>query len=285
LGDASPCLEKRFLGKKHNARLSRKPNWIEMRDDGLQLAINAVGGIAALARRLGISQPSVSNWSRVPVERLSSVESATGVSRSLLRPDLFGGEARAIDEIDQARAREYMLLGSLLRQAPTESLMADLSRMQGDASALGLLHMSLAEAADESSCTIQSREFFRLFVGVGRGELLPYASYYLTGFLHERPLAHVREDMARLGIERSEGLLEPEDHLGILFDIMAGLITGQFEAEEADQKNFFKRHIQTWGAKLFADMESCAGNHFYKAVARLGATFVEIETEAFVLPD
>jgi TorA maturation chaperone TorD len=255
-----------------------------MRDEGLQLAINAVGGIAALARRLGISQPSVSNWNRIPADRISSVEAATGISRSLLRPDLYNGEARVTDEIDQARAREYMLLGTLLRQAPTASLLSDIARMQGDASSLGLLHMTLAEAADETDVDTQSREFFRLFVGVGRGDLLPYGSYYLTGFLHERPLARVREDMAKLGIERSEGLLEPEDHLGILFDIMAGLITGQFGKDEADQQKFFDRHIKPWGAKLFADMESCAQNNFYKAVARLGGAFLDVETEAFALP-
>jgi TorA maturation chaperone TorD len=256
-----------------------------MRDEGLQLAINAVGGIAALARRLGISQPSVSNWNRIPADRISSVETATGISRELLRPDLFNGEARAIDPIDQARAREYMLLGILLRQAPTAALLADIASMQGDASSLGLLHMTLAEAADETDSDTQSREFFRLFVGVGRGELLPYASYYMTGFLHERPLARVREDMVKLGIERSEGLMEPEDHLGILFDIMAGLITGQFGThDEDDQQKFFERHIKPWGAKVFADMESCAGNNFYKAVARLGGAYLDVEMEAFALP-
>jgi TorA maturation chaperone TorD len=255
-----------------------------MRDEGLQLALNAVGGIAALARRLGISQPSVSNWNRIPADRISSVEAATGVSRDLLRPDLFGADKRKIDDVDQARASEYMLLGTLLRQAPTKALLADIAQIQGDASSLGLLHMSLAEAADESDADTQSREFFRLFVGVGRGELLPYGSYYLTGFLHERPLARVREDMVKFGIERSEGLLEPEDHLGILCDIMAGLILGQFGHDEKDQKHFFERHIKPWGAKLFADMESCAGNDFYKAVARLGVAFFEVETEAFALP-
>jgi TorA maturation chaperone TorD len=262
---------------------------VKMRDSGLQLAINAAGGIAALAKRLGISQPSVSNWNRIPADRVTSVESVTGVSRALLRPDLFDGAllntlSREVDDIDQARAREYMLLASLLRQAPTASMLSDIGRMQGDASALGLLHMSLAEAADETTAETESRAFFRLFVGVGRGELLPYGSYYQTGFLHERPLARVREDMARLGIERAQGMLEPEDHLGILFDIMAGLISGQFGGSEADQKAFFERHIQPWGTKLFADLESCAGNHFYKAVARLGGTFLDIETQAFSLP-
>jgi TorA maturation chaperone TorD len=255
-----------------------------MRDDGLQLAINAVGGIAALARRLGIAQPSVSNWTKIPAERVLSVENITGVSRDQLRPDLYGDAARVIDDVDQARAREYMLLGSLLRQAPSDTLLADIARLQGDASVLGLIHMSLADAADETDSKRESNEFFRLFVGVGRGDLLPYGSYYLTGFLHERPLARVREDLLKLGVERTAGLLEPEDHLGILFDVMAGLITGQFGSDERDQQAFFARHIQPWGARLFTDMEACAKTSFYKAAARLGVAFVEIETEAFALP-
>ena len=60
-----------------------------MRDPGLQEAIRAAGGVSELARRLGISQPSVSNWDRVPADRVASVEAATGVTRAMLRPDLF----------------------------------------------------------------------------------------------------------------------------------------------------------------------------------------------------
>jgi TorA maturation chaperone TorD len=255
-----------------------------LREEGLQKAINAAGGVAALARKLGIAQPSVSNWTRVPADRVTSVEAATGVARSDLRPDLFGSAVLSLDEIDQARRREYLMLGSVLRQAPTAKLLADVSKLQGDPSALGLLHMSLAEAAEETTAETESREFFRLFVGVGRGELLPYGSYYLTGFLHERPLARVRDDLARLGIQRAEGLYEPEDHIGILFDVMAGLIGGDFPGGEAEQKAFFTRHVQPFATRLFADLEACANTPFYKAVARIGATFTEIETEAFALP-
>ena len=67
------------------------------------------------------------------------------------------------------------------------------------------------------------REYFDLFIGIGRGELLPYGSYYLSGFLQERPLARLRDDLAKIGIERSEGVVEPEDHAGILCEIMSGI--------------------------------------------------------------
>src|SRR5262249_54810788 len=134
----------------------------------------------------GISQPSLSNWSRVPAERVLSVESITGIDRAVLRPDLYGApSAAAPDEIDAARAREYALLAVLLRRAPNADLLALLATLRGDASPLGLAHAALAEAAATTSVERAEREFFDLFIGIGRGELLPYGSYYLTGFLNE----------------------------------------------------------------------------------------------------
>jgi TorA maturation chaperone TorD len=261
-----------------------------MRDTGLQTAIDAAGGVAGLARRLGISQPSVSNWTKVPPERVIAVESTTGVKRTVLRPDLYPEQAPqvgrpGIADEDMARAVEYAMVGALLREAPSAARMMELSRLKGDASELGLLHMSLAEAAEETTADAESREFFRLFVGVGRGELLPYGSYYLTGFLHERPLARVREDLAKYGVERQEGTFEPEDHIGILFDVMAGLASGQFGGGLSDEKAFFTRHIEPWALRFFADLESAAGTQFYKAVARVGAAFIAIEAQGFALPE
>jgi TorA maturation chaperone TorD len=195
-----------------------------------------------------------------------------------------GAAEAVIDDVDMARAREYMLLSNLIRQAPSQDLLADISRLKGDASPLGLLHMSLADAADETDAQTESREYFRLFVGVGRGELLPYASYYLTGFLHERPLARVREDLNKLGIVRAAGLVEPEDNLGILFDVMAGLILDQFGAGPDAAQTFFDCHLKPWAGRVFADLESCKPTVFYRAVARVGAAFIDIETEGFSLP-
>src|SRR5262249_26613143 len=121
-----------------------------MRDPGLDQAIAAAGGVGALARKIGIAQPSVSNWSRVPSERVLTVEAVTGVSRSVLRPDLYG-ERPAIDEIDAARAREYALLATLLARAPDQALLDRLAGLHGDASPLGLAHIALAEAARQLS--------------------------------------------------------------------------------------------------------------------------------------
>src|SRR5471032_2187418 len=189
-----------------------------MRDPGLNEAIRVVGSVSELARQLGISQPSVSNWTKVPAERVISVEALTGVNRMVLRPDLFGETKPAgdVDDIDAARAQEYALLSALLARAPDAALLKRLAGLRGDVSPIGIAHVALAEAASATTTQQVEREFFDLFIGVGRGELLPYGSYYLTGFLHERPLARLRADLEALGIERTAETGEPEDHAAIL---------------------------------------------------------------------
>jgi TorA maturation chaperone TorD len=255
-----------------------------MRDPGLDQAIRAVGGVGALARKLGISQPSVSNWSRVPAERVVSVEDATGIDRAVLRPDLYGaGEAGDADEIDAARVREYALLSVLLRRAAGADFLAGLAAIRGDPSPLGMAHAALAEAAAATNVECVEREFFDLFVGIGRGELLPYGSYYLTGFLNERPLARLRDDLARLGVERVEGEVEPEDHAAVLCEIMAGLVGGRFETPAGTDRGLFEKHLLPWVGRFFADLEQAEAADFYRRVGTVGRVFINIEREAFAL--
>jgi len=263
-----------------------------MRDEGLARAIKAAGGVASLARGLGISQPSVSGWSRIPAERVLAVESLTSVPRSVLRADLYGGEALSddrveageVDEIDRLRAAEWNLLAVLMGRAPDQGLLDALSRLTGDATPLGLAHIALADAATAATEESVGREYFELFIGVGRGEFLPYGSYYLTGFLHERPLARLREDLARLGVERDGPRSEPEDRVAILCDVMANLASGAFVADIATQKAFFEAHIKPWAMRFFADVEMSTRADFYKAVGQVGRTFLELESESFTLP-
>src|SRR3954464_3941059 len=258
-----------------------------MRDPGLSKAIDAAGGVTELARRVGISQPSVSNWDKVPAERVLSIEAVTGVSRKVLRPDLYRGPgppAEEVDEIDLARAQEYALLSTLLVRAPNAALLKSLSVLRGDASPLGVAHVALAQAAADGTVERIEREYFDLFIGLGRGELLPYASYYLTGFLHERPLARLRADLPPLGIDRVEGNCEPEDHAATLCEIMAGLIGGQLPAPAGTDQQIFERHLSPWIRRFFADLERADAANFYRRIGTLGRVFIEVETEAFALP-
>jgi TorA maturation chaperone TorD len=255
-----------------------------VRDDGLERAIDAAGGVAQLARKIGISQPSVSNWSTVPAQRVIAVEGVTGVPRNDLRPDLYSeppSSEEPIDPVDAARAQEYLLLAMLLSAAPSGKLLDQLTALAGDATPLGRAHAVLAAAAGEAVVAKVEREYFDLFVGLGRGELLPYASYYLTGFLNERPLSRLRADLAASGIERDTNNSEPEDHAAILCEIMAGFAGGRLEASSDAQRAFFEKHVAPWMGRLFADIESAKSATFYRAVGALGCAFIEIETEAF----
>jgi TorA maturation chaperone TorD len=259
-----------------------------MRDMGLDAAIRAAGGVSALARKIGISQPSISNWPRVPAERVLSVESATGIDRTILRPDLFAEPTAAagdIDAVDAARAREYALLSVLLARAPDADLLGRLARIAGDTSPLGVAHAALAQAARAVSAERVAREFFDLFIGLGRGECLPYGSYYLTGFLHERPLARLRQDLVRLGIERAPGQSEPEDHAAILCEIMATLAGRGLPAPPGAERELFEAHLAPWLARFFADLERARAATFYRSVGMLGRVFMQIESEAFARAD
>ena len=258
-----------------------------MRDAGLDQAVHAAGGVSELARKLGISQPSVSSWTRVPAERVLLVEAATGVDRQVLRPDLYGEAsegARQTDEVATARAQEYALLAALLARAPDAELLKRLAGLRGDATPLGLAHAALAEAAADNNVADVQREFFDLFIGLGRGELLPYGSYYLSGFLQERPLARLRADLSPLGIERAEGNCEPEDHAAILCEIMAGLASGALPAPAGADQQIFEKHLAPWMARFFADLEQAKAANLYRRVGTLGRLFMEIEAEAFALP-
>jgi TorA maturation chaperone TorD len=196
---------------------------------------------------------------------------------------LGASPARQVDEIDRLRAHEYNLLANLLGRAPDVHTLQLLGELEGDASPLGAAHAALAAAARSARPDAVSREFFDLFIGVGRGELLPYASYYLTGFLNERPLARVREDLLAIGAERAETQREPEDHVALLLETMAGLASGQLDAEPGVERRFFERHLKPWAERFFADLEGAKFADLYRHVGALGRLYMEVEAEAFAI--
>ena len=174
-----------------------------------------------------------------------------------------------------------MLLASLLSAPPSKKLLAAITRLEGDDTPLGRAHAALAQAAGNAVTAQVEREYFDLFIGVGRGEILPYASYYLTGFLHERPLARLRTDLSAFGIERAKNNPEPEDNAATLCEIMAGFADGRFAASDERQQQFFQKHVAPWMGRMFADLEKSETASFYKPVGALGRLFLEIESEAF----
>jgi TorA maturation chaperone TorD len=196
---------------------------------------------------------------------------------------MTGQDQASTDPLDAERARLFALLGRLLGGAPDATLLARLRLLRGGPGELGDAYRALAEAATVAPEAAE-REFFDLFIGVGRGELLPYASYYLTGFLHERPLAELRGDLARLGIARAAGVPEPEDHIAFLCETYAGLIAGAFGNAPEEAGPFFARHMRPWAARFFADLEGATAAGFYRAAGRVGRLAVELEAAAADLP-
>jgi TorA maturation chaperone TorD len=190
----------------------------------------------------------------------------------------------AVDEIDRARAQEYALLAILLSHSPNGEMIERLALLRGDASPLGAAHADLAEAAARADETSAAREFFDLFAGLGQGALLPYASHYLTGSLYGRPLARLRETFQRLGIERDRAHSEPEDHVAILCEIMAGLIGGDLAVPAGADREFFEKHMARWIRRFFVDLENVKSADFYARVGALGRTFIDVEMKAFALP-
>ena len=193
--------------------------------------------------------------------------------------------ASEIPQEDQLRADLYDFMATLLARPPQQDLLTKTAGLTGDDSDLGQAIGSLARIAAQTNAQAAEREFNALFIGMGRGELLPYASFYLTGFLNEKPLATLRSDMVALQVTRAPNVFEPEDNIASLMEIMAGLIAGRFGPPTAltRQVTFFNRHIGPWAPHFFADLEGAKSSVLYAAVGAVGQAFLDIEREAFRL--
>jgi len=184
---------------------------------------------------------------------------------------------------DRLRADLYNFLGLMLSGPPDQLLLDQCVGLSGDDSDLGQAIGSLSRVAKVTKPQKVESEFNALFVGLGRGELLPYASYYLTGFLNEKPLAALRSDMAAQRISRAENVFEPEDNIASLMEMMGGMIVGRFgaPASDATQRAFFNKHIAPWAGHFFTDLQGAKNSVLYAGVAAVGSAFMDIEREAF----
>lgn len=212
-------------------------------------------------------------------------QSRRGRSDDKGSPTAGGPEARLAEE-DILRADTYALLGRLLLAPPQADLLAKIATLTGDDSEFGAAVAALGATAKAVSVESVRTEYDALFIGTSRGELQPYASYYLAGGLYRQPLADLRGDMARLGVARHDSVAEPEDHIGALCEIMAGLILGVFAAAPAslaEQRRLFEAHIEPWAADFFADLETAQAAQFYRPVGQIGSQFLAIERGAFDL--
>lgn len=180
------------------------------------------------------------------------------------------------------RIGAYSLLASLLRAAPDDSILQylqDTGRNATNDDDIGAAMSSLAAAAQAADAAQTNEEFHDLFIGIGRGELVPFGSWYLTGFLMEKPLSLLRTDLQELGFERQPEVTEPEDHVAALSEVMAMLISDGVDHEV--QKEFFEKHLSAWMGRFFTDLQNAGSASFYCAVGQFGDALIKLESRYF----
>ena len=203
-------------------------------------------------------------------------------------PDNDPDTGRVLPE-DRVRAEIYALLGNLFYQPPSAELLEMIATSRtlcNDGSDSGFCRAwrALQEAAANADAEAVKDEFDTAFIGTGRQPVMLYASFYLAGFLNEKPLAQLRDELTQMGLTRGESSHETEDHLSALCDVMRFLIEGDGDtppAALAIQRDFFLRHINSWNTQLCADVIAATPTHFYKHVAQFMREFFAIENESF----
>lgn len=183
-----------------------------------------------------------------------------------------------VTEEDHHRSAAYSLLAALLRKSPDLQLLEHVSQfaeVKPDTNDLSIAMNMLGLSASGSEADEVDNEFHVLFIGLGRGELVPYGTWYQTGFLMERPLGILRDDLKKLGYERENEIHEPEDHIAALCEVMAMLIHDGRSHET--QKDFFNSHLQSWASQFFKDLIDADNASFYRSVGRFGLAFNAFE--------
>ncbi len=199
----------------------------------------------------------------------------------------MAGESLSISESlspeERARADIYRLLASLLAKPPDDELIGLLRGIDPGAGPLAEVWETLRAVAEQADLGKAEDEYHALFIGLGRGELMPYGSWYRTGFLMEQPLAALRTDLQRLGFARRDEVSEPEDHAAALCEVM-GLIIAEYELSFNDCKVLFETHVGSWMGRFFEDLEGAESARFYRALGRLGKRFIDIEQQYYSMP-
>ena len=200
-------------------------------------------------------------------------------------------EGDAGDE-GRLRADTYSILASLLSAPPTRDILDCLNHIQPapqpapnyadadstDSGDLAQAWQQLRRAADQADLQSLNDEYHALFIGLGRGEVVPYGSWHLTGFLMEKPLSDLRDDLRSLGFEADDRQKDPEDHIAALCEVMA-LIIRAGDVDEARERAFFVHRVHPWAGEFFKELQAARAAQFYKAVGLLGQQFVELENQ------
>ena len=189
---------------------------------------------------------------------------------------------------DRARADFYALIGSLFYSAPDRAFLVHLATAEAVSrevdSPLARAWSALQSAAASADPADVNDEFDLAFVSTGNPPVPLAGCMYTAGFMHERPLAELRDDLARLGLARRTGSAETEDHISALCDVMRLLVAGGDGIAPAAgevQREFFARHLQPWYGRLCDAVRRAEQPRFYKPVADLAQAFFDVESAAF----
>jgi TorA maturation chaperone TorD len=195
---------------------------------------------------------------------------------------------RVVIAEDQVRADFYALLAHLFSRAPDDRVLQSMVITQEpDAEAsMELTNSWRALSAASAVVTHDAlvEEYEAVFVGVGRPPVILYGSFYLAGFMMEKPLAELRDDLAKMGFARHPDVRESEDHLAAVCDVMRALILGNLNDAPADigaQKVFFEKHLKPWVFKCCTAIQVYEKSNYYKRVAKFAEQFFEMESQAF----
>lgn len=198
----------------------------------------------------------------------------------------------AVEPEEQARADMYALVARLLQGAPSAALLSTLAGADAIVGQSGhpldraWERLVLGASVVDEACAAD--EFNALFISVGTPKINPYGSLYMTGFINEKPLVALRDDLARFGLGRAPGQREMEDHLGALCEAMRLMVAGGPGAAPqplAGQQQFFDTHIASWYRRCLQDIRSAPEANFYRLVADFAQAFFDVEAEAFALDD
>ena len=187
-----------------------------------------------------------------------------------------------------ARAELYGLLARLWMAPPDAELLTRFRVVVTETPEGGLLEapwQALVSALRATTPETAADEYDALFGGVGKPEVFLYGSFYLAGFLNEKPLAALRTDLAALGLTRDPGRGETEDHIAYGCEVMRFLIAGDDIAvcNLEQQRRFFRGHLQTWVGDLCDAVDAHPRAQIWRAVAQLTRVFLDIETQGFDL--
>jgi len=193
-------------------------------------------------------------------------------------------------EEDQARAGYYALLARLYHSGPDAALLDAVAKANADADALGAepgntelarAWQTFAAATRAMDAEAAQLEYDGAFVGTGKAEVTPYATYYLAEAGREKILVQLKALLAEWGLGKKEETHEPEDHFAALFEVMRHLISaGSDDAALQKQKKFFVQFIAPSYSAFCNAIGAAPSTNFYRVVGRLTQVFLDVETES-----